>query len=195
MPNELIHSLPMNNESEIDPDAEGFFNQNHTLLNLDQMKIFNTSKDCVDNEEGGLYNFDAPGGCGKIFLSNVILAYIRMNKNIAIATALSGIAATLLTLGTIFHRQLAAPIPCGASGTSRLKLNSNEARIIKESCLIMIDEVSVMSFDLLDLLDRFLHVLMERDECMGGKLINDFRQTLPVVPGGNRAAIVSTTII
>ena len=171
MPNEQIHSLPMNNESEIDPDAEGFFNQNHTLLNLDQMKIFNTINDCVDNEEGGLYNFDAPGGCGKLFLSNIIFAYIEMNRKIAIATALSGIVATLLTLGTTLHRRFAAPIPRGAPGTSRLKLNSNEARIRKESCLIMIDEVSMMNFDLLDLLDRFLRVLMEKDLCMGGKLI------------------------
>ena len=76
IPNEQIHSLPMNNKSEVDTDAEGFFNQNHTLLNLDQMKIFNTIKDYVDKEEGDLYNFDAPGGCGKTFLSNVILAYI-----------------------------------------------------------------------------------------------------------------------
>ena len=115
-----------------------------------------------------------------------------MNRKIAIATALSGIAATLFTLGSTFHRKFAAQIPCGSSGASRLKLNSNEARIKKKSCLIMIDEVSMMNFDLLDLLDRFLRVLMEKDLCMGGKLI---RQILPVVPGGNRAAIVSATIL
>ena len=72
----------MNNESEIDPDVDDFFNKNNNLLNHDQRRIFFTIKDCVDNEVGGLYNFDAPGGCGKTFLSNVILAYIRLNKKL-----------------------------------------------------------------------------------------------------------------
>ena len=196
MPDELIGSLRMNNASEINPDAHDFFNQNQNLLNHDQRKIFFTIS--VDSEVGGLYNFDGPGGCGKIFLSNVILAYIRLNKKKAITTALSGIAATLLTLGSTFHRRFAAPIPCGPSGTSRLRLNSNEATIIKQSCLIMIDEVSMMNFHLLNLLDRFLCLLMEKDKCIERKLIvlmHDFRQILPVVQGGNRASIISTTVM
>ena len=82
VPDEQIDSLPMNNASEIDPDAHDFFNKNHNLLNHDQRRIFFTIKDYVDNEVGGLYNFDAPGGCGKTFLSNVILAYIRLNKKL-----------------------------------------------------------------------------------------------------------------
>ena len=43
--------------------------------------------------------FDAPGGTGKTFLINLILAKLRSEGNIALATASSGIAATLLTGG------------------------------------------------------------------------------------------------
>jgi hypothetical protein len=43
----------------------------------------------------------------------------------------------------------------------------------------MIDEVSMMNYKLLDLLDsRFLRVLMEKDEYMGGKLVEQATKTL-----------------
>ena len=80
---------------------------------------------------------------------------------------------------------------------SQHKLNSNEAKIIKEAYLIMIDEVSMMHYYLLDMLDRFLKELMQSNEFMGGKLIllmHDFRQILPVVPGGNRGSIVTAAV-
>ncbi len=57
-----------------------------------------------------MFNIDAPGGCGKTFLCNIILAYVRSLSSIAIACALSGIAATLMTMGTTFHRRFGAPI-------------------------------------------------------------------------------------
>ena len=111
-----------------------------------------------------------------------------MSGKIAIATALSGIAATLLRLGTTYHRRFAVPIPYTPVSSSKLKLNSNEARIIKDACIIMVDEVSMMDYKLLDLLDRFLQELMQSETFMGGKLVimmHDFRQILLVVPGGN----------
>jgi hypothetical protein len=61
----------------------------------------------------------------------------------------------------------------------------------------MINEVSMMNYKLLDLLDRFLTVLMENDEYMGGKLVvlmHDFHQILPIVPHGNRADIVAAAV-
>jgi len=62
----------------------------------------------------------------------------------------------------------------------------------------MIDEVSMMNYRLLDLLDRFLKELMGNNQYMGGKLVilmHDFRQILPVVPQGNRADIISAAVI
>ena len=152
----------------------------------------------VEHREGGLYNLDAPGGSGKTLLSDVILSKVRMLREIAIATDMSGIAATLLRLGTTFHRRYGAPVPCDGQSCSYLKLNSNEARIIKECLLIMIDEVSMMDYKLLDMLDRFLHEIMKDDRPFGGKLIvliHDFRQILPVVKGGRRAAVVGAVVM
>ena len=160
--------------------------------------IFEQIMGHIDNNEGGLYRFDAPGGSGKTFLANLILAYVRKQNHIAIATALSGIAATLLKLGTTFHRRFGAPIPDFKDSCSKIKFNSKEAILIKHAYLIMIDEVSMMKANLLDMLDRFLRALMGKDEYMGGKLIvlmHDFRQILPVIPGGGRADITAASVV
>ena len=54
-----------------------------------------------------------------------------------------------------------------------------------------------MNYHILNMLDRFLQELMGNTKYMGGKLIilmHDFRQILPVVRGGGRAAVVSASV-
>ena len=57
----------------------------------------------VDANEGGILFLDAPGRTGKTFSINLILAKLRSEGKIALATASSGIAATLLTGGRTLH--------------------------------------------------------------------------------------------
>ena len=151
----------------------------------------------IDNNAESLFNIDAPGGTGKTFVCNVLLAYVRKQHKTAIATAMSGIAATLLTLGTTAHKRFGFPIPCFKSSSSSIKLNSEKAIVIKNAMIVFIDEISMMHYYNLECLDRFLRELMGKDEIMGGKLIvlmGDFRQILPIVPNGLRADIVSATV-
>jgi len=142
---------------DIDHDAEQFFRENIALLNEEQLHIFSILRQCIDYDRGGCFNLDAPGGSGKTFLCNVLLAYIRQNNEIALATALSGIAATLLTLGATFHSTFSVPIPVYSDSCSKIGLDSPEADRIRQAKLIVIDEVSMMNKYLLDLLDRLLH--------------------------------------
>ncbi len=174
------------------------FKNGSPLLNDDQQHIFHTIKEPIDNTKGGLYNFDAPGGSGKTFLANVILAYVRQSGRIAVATAMSGIAATLMKLGTTFHRRFGVPIPTLSDSSSKIKLDSQQANLLRDAIVLIIDEASMMNHKLLDLLDRFLRILMGVNEYMGGKLVilmHDFRQILPVIPQGRRADIVAAAII
>ena len=110
---------------------------------------------------------------------------------------MSGIAATLLSLGTTTHKRFGVPVPCTEESSSKHKLNSNESKLIKMAKVLIIDEVSMMDYKVLDLIDRYLRELMGNDEPFGGKLIllmHDFRQILPVIPRGNRAAVVSASV-
>ncbi|GBN37313.1 hypothetical protein AVEN_114825-1 [Araneus ventricosus] len=53
---------------------------------------------------------DAPGGTGKTFLINLILAEIRSKRHIALAVASSGISSTLLDGGRTVHSALQLPL-------------------------------------------------------------------------------------
>lgn len=185
------------NVDEIDEEASAHFEENEPNLTNDQRQIYDQIKVCIDEDKGGVFRFDAAGGCGKTFLSNVLLSYVRKDGNIAIACALSGIAATLLRLGTTFHRRWRAPIPCFDDSMPSIKLDSDEAEIIRAAKIIIVDEVSMMHVDLLNMMDRWLRPLMKTDELMGGKLVvlmHDFKQILPVVPGGKKVHILNASV-
>ena len=90
-----------------------FYNQYITNLNDEQRNAFNIIAACLAYNYKGtkVFNIIAPGGCGKTFLSNAILAYARGMGKKCIATASSGIAATLLKGGRTAHSTFGIPIP------------------------------------------------------------------------------------
>ena len=99
--------------------------------------------------------------------------------------------------GRTFHRRFGAPIPCFSDSSSKLKLNSRETKIIREAKLIMIDEISMMNWKLMNMFERFLWQVMDCDKHMGGKCVvvmGDMRQCPPVVVGGQRAHVVSDSV-
>ncbi|GBP72597.1 hypothetical protein EVAR_50899_1 [Eumeta japonica] len=73
-------------------------------------QVYETLMQAVDNNTGGLFFLDAPGGTGKTFVISLILATIRSRCDIALALASSGIAATLLDGGRTAHSALKLPI-------------------------------------------------------------------------------------
>lgn len=66
--------------------------------------------DQVNRENGGILFLDAPGGTGKTFLLNLILASVRKQNEVVLAIASSGIAATLLDGGRTAHSTLKLPL-------------------------------------------------------------------------------------
>ncbi|UYV76887.1 hypothetical protein LAZ67_14002300 [Cordylochernes scorpioides] len=64
----------------------------------------------IDSNAGGLYFLDAPGGTGKTFLINLLLTKVRSTGDIALSTASSGIAATLLHGGRTAHSTFKLPL-------------------------------------------------------------------------------------
>ncbi|XP_054745504.1 ATP-dependent DNA helicase pif1-like [Anastrepha obliqua] len=162
-PNRPMHDLferELQRQQQFDRDELRALVQTYTpQLNDQQKDAYDKVMQAVNDNTGGLYFLDAPGGTGKTFLISLILATIRSERKIALALASSGIAATLLDDGHTAH--------------SALKLPLN-----------MQDECPMAHKKSLEALSRTLQDLRQSQQLFGGALIllsGDFRQTLPVI--------------
>lgn len=136
---------------------------------------------------GGIIFLDAPGGTGKTFLLDLILAKIRMRGEIALAVASSGIAATLLEGGRTAHSAFKLPLNVNhaENPSCNLSKRSGMATVLRITKLIIWDECTMAHKRSLEALDRTLRDFKDNQQTMGGTLIllaGDFRQTLPVIP-------------
>ncbi|XP_017489632.1 PREDICTED: ATP-dependent DNA helicase PIF1-like, partial [Rhagoletis zephyria] len=165
---------------------------NFPLLNEQQSSAYNQLINAVDNGNGGIFFFDAPGGTGKTFLLSLILAAIRGQSGIALAPASTGIAATLLEVGRTAHSALKLPsnLKIHESPVCNISKQSAMAQVLKNCKLIIWDECTMAHKRSLEALDRTLRDLRNNDRCFGGVMIllaGDFKQTLPVIPKSTAA--------
>ena len=187
-------------ELNYDTDSlENFVNANGRKLNIDQAEAFTKIMRSVQNHSGHLYFLDAPGGTGKTFLLNIILAATRSQNSIALAVASSGIAATLLEGGKTAHstfklpfnlRQIEAP-------TCYITKNSALAELLRQTSLIIWDESTMSHKRAFEALDRTLRDIRNNESIMGQITLvmsGDFRQILPVIPKGSRADAVQASV-
>ncbi|XP_074102059.1 ATP-dependent DNA helicase pif1-like [Cotesia typhae] len=149
-------------------------------------------EDIVTSMSGKLFFLDAPGGTGKTFLINLLLAKIRSRKNIAVAVALSGIAPTLIDGGKTAHSAFKLPLNLNHSDNPicNISKQSDMAHVLRETKIIVWDECTMAHKKGVEALNQTLQDIRENNRLMGGLTIllaGDFRQTLPVVPRGTRA--------
>ena len=135
---------------------------------------------------------NAPGGTGKTFLLNLLLAEVRYRGKIALAVASSGIAATLLDGGRTAHSRFKIPIGINSSETPscHIQKNSDLAALLRQTTLIVWDEATMHHRKGYEALDRTLRDICGKDLPFGGIVVllaGDFCQTLPVVQKGTPA--------
>ena len=165
---------------------------NETKLLPQQKHAFDLIYGAVQNSSGGLFFIDAPGGTGKTFLLNLLLCKVRLNIGIALATASSGIASTLLIGGRTAHSTFKLPFNILQDETPMCKITkqSSRGKLLQETKLIVWDECTMSHKKHLESLDRSLQDLKCNQKLMGGitvVLAGDFRQTLPVITRGTKA--------
>ena len=187
---------------EIDYDQaeqQAFVEQNVPLLTADQRQIYDCFCSMIDGEEGGMLFLDAPGGTGKTFLINLILAKLRSEGKIALATASSRIAATLLTGGRTLHSTFKIPLDLYAMDIPLCSIKKGTAlrRVIQDGKATVVDEAPMTNKLAFEALDCTLRDLTGKEGPMGGMcmlLCGDFRQILPVIQGGTRGNIVDSCL-
>ncbi|QQP37176.1 ATP-dependent DNA helicase [Caligus rogercresseyi] len=167
-------------------------------LNPEQRHVYDTVRNAALSGEGGVFALDAPGGTGKTHIIKLLLASLRREGHIALATATSGIAATLLPSGRTMHSRCAVPIK-NLTSTSTCNMSRADAtgKLMKESKLLIIDEITMAHKHAIEAIDRTLQDVRLSQQSFGGLCIlmaGDWRQILPVVKRGGRPEIVSACI-
>ncbi|KAL7145368.1 hypothetical protein ABFS83_07G078200 [Erythranthe nasuta] len=167
-------------------------------LNDDQRIAFDMIVSKINSNEGGVFFVDGPGGTGKTFLYRALLAYVRSKGNIALAVATSGVAASLLPGGRTAHSRFKLPFDLQDKSIGNISKQCSLAKMIINAKLVVWDEASMANRHSIEALDELLRDLMSDDSHFGGKVIlfgGDFRQTLPIVPGGSRESMIAASIV
>ncbi|GBP72118.1 ATP-dependent DNA helicase pif1 [Eumeta japonica] len=111
-----------------------------------------------------------PGGTGKTFITNLILAKVRSLGKLALAVASSGIAATLLAGGRTAHSTFKLPLTVSLEKDSVCSIRKNGplGKVLQDVSLIIWDECTMIHRAHVEALDRTLRDIRNCDKIMGG---------------------------
>ena len=159
----------------------------YKTLNEQQRVVFDAVVSSVAQDSGHIFALNACGGSGKTYTLNLILAAVRAQKKVALATATSGIAVTLLDNGRTVHSRCKVPLQIGEDSTCHISKRDSTAALFRQAKLLIIDEVTMGHRHIYEAIDRTLRDIRENDYMFGGLTVV-FR--VRVVHHGSRPDIV-----
>ena len=179
-------------------------------LNTEQLAAYNTIASAMQQRTDhavpvlarapALFFLDSAAGCGKTYVMNLLLAKARSMGLVALACATSGVAAVLLDRGATAHSTFKLPLDVTQVGPS-VPRESAEAELLHAADVIVWDEAPAAHRNSIQSMNETLQDLGAPAGLgnlpFAGKVIimgGDFRQTLPVVRHGGRAAVVNACI-
>ncbi|XP_066341731.1 uncharacterized protein [Miscanthus floridulus] len=112
-------------------------------LNEEQRAAFDEIMSLVDIEHESLFFVDGPSGTGKTYLYRALLATIRSQKMIAVATTTSGVVASIMSGGRTAHSCFKIPLTIDNGIFCTFTKQSGTAKLLRASCLIIWDEASM----------------------------------------------------
>ncbi|UYV67468.1 hypothetical protein LAZ67_5000717 [Cordylochernes scorpioides] len=180
-------------------ELETLASTRESSLNPDQKYCYEAILNSVRSRAGTIFFLDAPGGTGKTFIINLLLAKLRLEGLVVCAAASSGIAATLLDGGRTAHSLFKLPLNLydDELAVCNIAKQSATAKILQQCSLLIWDECTMAHRRSIEALDRTLKDLRDSNTIMGGVtflFVGDFRQTLPVIPKGTRADEVNACL-
>ena len=187
-------------QDEIDYEAEQrMASERNHMLNPAQRSAFDQIMSAVedDNFPDRLFYLDGPGGSGKTFTYETLYHHVTGLRMKIKCCASTGIAGTLLPFGSTYHSTFKLPVPLLENSTLSIRPNSQAGKLLRDTKIILWDEVTMTPHYALKTVDLLLRDLMNSRKPFGGKVIllgGDFRQCFPVVKRGNRVKIVQACL-
>ncbi|XP_062179400.1 uncharacterized protein LOC133884010 [Phragmites australis] len=183
-------------ESMIEVDREHICLEDS--LNPEHMYAYNEILAEVDSGNGGVFFVDGPRGTRKTYLYKSLLAKVRSEDKIVVATVMSGVAASILPGGRTVHSRFKIPLNIEDGGVCSFTRQSETTKLLMRASLIIWDEASMTKRQAVEALDSNMRDIIGRcDLPFGGKIYvfgGDFRQVFPVVWKGTRPQITDATL-
>ncbi|XP_039815076.1 ATP-dependent DNA helicase PIF2-like [Panicum virgatum] len=159
-------------------------------LNSEQRATYDRIMSAIDTDEGGLFFVDGPGGNRKTFLYRALLARIRSENKLAVATATSVVAASIMPGGRTTHSRFKISLTIEDGGYCSFTKQSGTTKLLRRTSPIIWDQDTMTKRQAVETLDKSLRDIMDRSELpFCGKTVGfsgDFKQVLPVVRKGSR---------
>lgn len=142
---------------------------------------------------------DAPGGPGKIFIILLLLAKVRQENKIVLATVTFGIVVTLLSGDRIAYSTFNLPLDLSNKQDPVYNIfkNSGMGELIQTCHLLVWDECTIVRIKVLEAVDRTLRGIRNCNFRMGNvtlSLSRVFRQKLLFVPRGTKMYELNASI-
>jgi PIF1-like helicase/Helicase len=191
--NRLINEQMNYNRDELGARATA----NTAQFNNAQREIYDAVMESVNNNNPKIFFLHSAGGCGKTFVCNTIAAAVRAQGKIVLCVASSGIASLLLEGGRTAHSTFKIPLQVNDTSFCNISRRSDAFPLLRETSLIVWDEVPMQHKYAVDAVNRTIQDLLENNSQFGGITVlfgGDFRQTLPVIPHGLRQQIVAASL-
>jgi hypothetical protein len=183
-----LHALP---DVGLTAEQQNVLNEVSALVSPDAL-LSRTINGCETKVSLTAYNnrrcmfLDGPGGTGKTtLLKQILKSVLLQHGTVATVTASTGIAASLLPSGRTVHSTFKVPLEFTAQTVySTMEALSSAADVLRRAPLLILDEVSMMSYEQVRVVDYTYRDLCNDRRPFGGKVVvlaGDFRQCAPVV--------------
>ncbi|KAG6641259.1 hypothetical protein CIPAW_09G061200 [Carya illinoinensis] len=152
-------------------------------LNSKQRHVYNSVLGKVFSNEAATFFVDGPAGTGNTFLYKALLAAVRSRKLVALATASSSVAASILPGGRTTHSRFKIPLDTDEHSICCVSKQSAIAKLLCVARLIIWDEAPMSRKQHIQALDKMLRDINDSELTFGGKVVifcGDFCQVLPV---------------
>lgn len=189
-----------------------------STLTSEQTTIFNTILFTIQSrssENHHVFFIDGPAGCGKTFLVQTLIKYLRGQKIIVIIVGTTALSVLSYPRSRTAHSAFGIPVTEVSEPlyifsvvylivfkstielTSTINTNSGQAILLKAAELIIWEELPMANKSILECTDQLFRHLMDNQEAFGGKVfvgIGDFRQVAPVVKGNGPSAVFNASV-
>ncbi|CAD6985711.1 unnamed protein product [Tilletia controversa] len=195
-----INDLPSVVQDELSYDRVAqlaFAQQAYSSLNEEQRTVFNEITTAIQTETPAVFFLDGPGGSGKTYVENAILAHVRGHEQVALAIASSGIAALMLEGGRTAHNRFKIPFTIHSDYICSIRAQSGDAALLRQAKLIIWDEAPMQHRHVVEAVDRLLKDIRQDQSPFGGIIMlfsGDWRQTLPIIRGASDADVLAACL-